>query len=472
MENRTEGSLAGLVDIISILKDILREWWVILILSVSVSLFANIWVNQSYKPQYTVTSTFVVTAKGMNTNVYQNLTSAKELAGRFAQVLNSNVMKRKVAGELGMKKFTASTSVNILPETNLMELTVTADSAMESYNVMKSIMNNYNSVSDYVIENVILEVIQPPMIPMAPSNSLNVKDVMKKSFLISAAVLIAFFAVLSYFKDTVKNEKEVLKKVDARYLGTIYHERKVKSLRGIRKAGKLSMLIQNPLLSFRFVESNKMTASRVRNHMKKHGYKTLLVTSVMENEGKSTVAANLALALAQENNHVLLIDCDFRKPAQYKIFGTAEEDTVNLPDILENKKASASILKKQKHSGLYTIFNSTPMTSPEGLLENGVLERILDFFRKKMDYIIVDTSPMALVSDTEELAQFMDAAVLVIKQDMVLAKDINDMIDVLNRTQSKVLGCIFNDVVTRLTESGSRYGSHYGYGGHYGKNSE
>ena len=82
-----------------------------------------------------------------------------------------------------------------------------------------------------------------------------------------------------------------------------------------------------------------------------------------------------------------------------------------------------------------------------------------------MDYVVIDTSPLALVADTEELAQMTDASVLVVREDTVLTKDINDAIDILNNTRGKVLGCILNGSSSRST---GRNG-HYGYGGHYGK---
>ena len=93
------------------------------------------------------------------------------------------------------------------------------------------------------------------------------------------------------------------------------------------------------------------------------------------------------------------------------------------------------------------------------------LKQIIAFCREKMDYVVIDTSPLALVADTEELAQMTDASVLVVRQDTVLTKDINDAIDILNNTRGKVLGCILNGVMSQnMAGSG-----HYGYGGHYGK---
>ncbi|MEE1031461.1 MAG: polysaccharide biosynthesis tyrosine autokinase [Ruminococcus sp.] len=473
--NKKPGS--SRIDITSIIKDVTKEWWVILLLSISVSLFADVWVSASYTPEYTVSSTFVVTSNSMNSNVYQNLTSAKELAQNFSTILQSTVLKKKVAEELGMSSFDAQTSVSIVPETNLMELKVISNSAMKSYRIMKSIMNNYNSVSDYIISNVILEVLQQPTIPMAPSNPLNTSGLRSKCFLLTAALLCGILAVLSYMKDTVKNKYEVEEKIDAKLLGTIYHEKKVKSVFNLKKSKSVSMLIQNPLLSFGFVEANKMAAARIRSQMHKRGDKVLLITSVTENEGKSTVAANIAMALAQENKRVLLIDCDFRKPAQYKIFGAKGKRVVDLPKVLSNKAESKELLYQYKNTSLYTILNKQASTELEELLEYGSLQRILEFAKKRMDYIIMDTSPVALVSDTEELAQLADSSVLVVRRDTALAKHINDTIDALNNAGSTVIGCIFNDAIVRVEDRvtqyryGGHYG-HYGYGGRYGKRAD
>lgn len=469
MEQKMENGLARQIDFTSMARDVLRQWWVILLLALSVSLFANIWASSTYAPQYRTTTTLAVTAKGMNSNVYQNLTSAKELATRFSQVLDSAVLQKTVMKELGMNEYEADTTVEQVPETNLLTLTVTAGSAMEAYRVMQSILENYDTVSDYVIENVILEEIQPALIPERPLNSSEEGRVTKLSFLISAGIFALCFAAISYIRDTVKNEGEFSEKIDAKLLGTIYHEKKA-MFRSSAKAKAASMHIQSPLRSFRFVESNKMTASRIRSHMDKEEAKVLLFTSVMENEGKSTVAANIAIALAQEGKKVMLIDCDFRKPAQYKIFKVPREETVNFPELLKKEQISGNVIKRWEGS-LYTIFNSTASSSLEGYLGNGILDKVLEFARKKMDYVLIDTSPMALVSETEELAQKADASVLVVRCDMVLAKDINDAIDALNNTNGKVLGCVLNDAAPGLpgTRSHYGYGSRYGYGGYYGK---
>lgn len=465
MEERIDSENVQQIDLISMLKDIGREWITILLLSIAAALFADIWICATYQPEYKTSTTFVVTAKGMNSNIYQNLSSTKDLAQQFTEILGSNVLKKKVAQDIGVNSLDVETSVDLVPETNLITLSVKAKTAAESYRVLRSVMENYNTVSDYAIKNVIIETIQQPSVAMSPSNPLNEKRMVLKVFLIAAGCLIVLVAGISYIRDTIKNPGEVSSKLDTRLLGTIAYEKKSKSLSMNRKKGYLSMLISNPLRSFAYVESSKMAASRVRSYMDKEQAKVLLVTSVMENEGKSTVAANLALSLAQEGNRVMLMDCDFRKPAQFKIFDVRDNEETDLGDVLINHKSVDRIIRNWNDSNLYMILNKTSSNSIETLLKSTTLKQIIAFCRERMDYVVVDTSPLALVADTEELAQMTDASVLVVRQDTVLAKDINDAIDILNNTRGKVIGCILNGTASQSTGGNS----HYRYGGHYGK---
>lgn len=466
MEERIDGGLVPQIDLISMLKDIAKEWWAILLLSLAVALFADIWVNVTYQPEYKTSTTFVVTAKGMNTNVYQNLNSTQQLAQQFTEIMDSNVLKKKVAQDLKMSSLNIDSSVDLVPETNLITLSVKAGTAVESYRILQSIMKNYNTVSDYAIKNVIIETIQSPAVSMAPVNPLNEKKTMIVAFIAAAAVFMVLVAGLSYLRDTIKNPKDVTSKLDTRLLGSIYHEKKSKSIKLRKKKEFVSMLISNPLRSFQYAESNKMMSSRVRSYMDKENAKTLLVTSVMENEGKSTVAANLALGLAQEGSRVMLIDCDFRKPAQYKIFDMEGKDADDLGKVLTGKAGTENLICNWNDTNLYMILNRTSSNSIEALLKSTTLRQIVGFCRQNMDYVIIDTSPLALVSDTEELAQMADASVLVVRQDTVLTKDINDAIDILNNTRGKVLGCVLNDASSSQITGST---AHYGYGGYYEK---
>lgn len=458
-----EKKLRRQIDIFSILRDVAREWITIVLFAVSASLLANIWVTEMYVPEYTSKTIFTVSSKSANGSIYQDLASAESLAQRFTQVLESNILKKKVAEDLNQESFTAQTSVKQIEETNMVELTVTASSAMDSYRTITSIMENYDEVSHYVVGNVILYVIQQPVIPLSPSNSKNPVRPMEYTFLLSALLAIAYIAFFSVRRDTVQNAYQMKEKIDAELLGVIYHEK----IRRKRKKSEEhpSMLIANPLRSFSFVESSRMAAARIRSRMDRQHAKVIMITSVAENEGKSTVAANIALSIAKEGKKVLLIDCDFRKPSQYLIFEQSE--TPDFIQLLKEGKPEQAIIPYQ-HTTLSIVCNQQADPSAERLLESGELKHMIDAYRERMDYILLDTAPLALVSDTEDLARLADKTLLVVREDVIPAKKINDTIDVLNQTNAPVLGCILNNAVQGLTAKTGHYG-YRSYGGHYGK---
>ena len=85
------------IDIASIVRDLIRQWWVVLLFSVTIAILVNVVVNSQYTPVYATSTTFVVTTRGTNTSVYQNIASASDTAARFQTILESNVLKREIA---------------------------------------------------------------------------------------------------------------------------------------------------------------------------------------------------------------------------------------------------------------------------------------------------------------------------------------------------------------------------------------
>ena len=101
---------------------------------------------------------------------------------------------------------------------------------------------------------------------------------------------------------------------------------KNRTLKSKLKAVTKALLITNPTISFGYLEAFQKLSFRIHSEMKSKNQKVLLVTSIGENEGKSTVASNIALALAQNGSNVVLADLDLRRPAIYKIFDIKADD--------------------------------------------------------------------------------------------------------------------------------------------------
>ena len=170
-----------------------------------------------------------------------------------------------------------------------------------------------------------------------------------------------------------------------------------------------------------------------------------MVTSVGENEGKSTIAANLALALAEKGRRAVLLDCDFRKPSLHKIFELSipKENTLTAYLLQQDKDPSSCLTEDKKHGILLGISHNSSKNITK-LLNNGKLPALLAQLRTQADYILLDTPPMLAAADAETLAAMADTAVLVVRSDFMPTASINEGLDRLRKSAPDVSGYVLN----------------------------
>ena len=320
--------------------------------------------------------------------------------------------------------------------------------------------------------DIVLNILQDPNIPFTADNPLYAGDLMKKAFLIAGAVLIFLFGLLSVMRDTLKTEEDITDKLDARSLGAISYEMKYKSVRELLRHKKKGLLINDPLAGFGFVESCRKFSSKVEYRMEKEGWKTLAVTSVSENEGKSTVAANLAVSLAEKDYRVVLIDGDLRRPSQFLIFGLHPNEDNEIGEFLKRERKHFNLLMKTSVPKLYVIGGRNCYSSSTDILQGDMAGKFLQRCKESADYIIVDTPPTAVLGDAELWGQYADAVLFVERQNFIYAEDINTMIDKFRAQQTRVLGVVLNGVQSFgsvVSSTVGRYSSRYGGYGNYGK---
>lgn len=473
-KNRDEISAAvdSGVDLFTLVQDILRNWWVILLGALAGAMLTYVVTSVQYVPEYTTTATFVVGSKGSN-NTYSNLSAAYSMAQTFEKVLKSNVMEKIICENLGMEEVDAEITTEVKEGTNLLTLNVTADTAKDSIDIIRTIMEHYSEVSIYTVGNAVLSVLEEPKMPYASTNPLNTRREMKKGFLGGAGICILLFGLLSFMQNSVKQEKEIEKKLDARSLGAISYEFKYKTLREFVHHKKSAALIDNPIASFPFVESYKKLAAKVEYQMAKDDRKVLVVTSTAENEGKSTVAANLAISLAEQGKKVILVDGDIRRPSQFLIFDLKVEEKNELGEFLKGSGVLTDILMKGERPHLFFLGGRNCYSSSTEILHTDKLPKLMNACRKYADYVIIDTPPAGLMGDAQVFAQCADAVLMVVRQNYMLAEDVNDIMDDFRDNHTKILGVVLNGVQTFSSVADSsvgRYYGKYGYGqyGHYG----
>lgn len=467
-ENRTEQIDLLSFDPVTIVRDVLKRWYLIVIAAVLAGMAAYVISDLRYVPAYTTTTTFVVSARGSSTSVYQNLSATTNLTTVFSEVLNSSLLRATVLEKLGMSSFDGTISASAIAETNLLTLRITASDPRTAFLVTRAVIENHQVVSYQVLGDTILEVLQSPTVPVAPTNPVTSVHNMKRAACYAAAAMCVLLAALSYMRDTVRSKREAEKKLECHVLGEIRHERKYKTLGTLLKRAKTSILITNPATSFLFVETIRKLRRRVEQRMPEDG-KVLMVTSVMENEGKSTVAVNLALALAQKGKRVLLLDCDLRKPACCKILDYPWHGP-GTTDVAGGAAELAEAVVQMENTGLCLLLEQRGSRSSIEVSGSEGMEALIKNAREGYDYVVMDTPPMSAAPDAECMMELADASLLVVQQNVATADMINSASATLRGARAKLLGCVVNNVYRLFLTQGGGYGYGAGYGyGRYGK---
>lgn len=184
--------------------------------------------------------------------------------------------------------------------------------------------------------------------------------------------------------------------------------------------------------------------------------KTIVVTSSVPGEGKSTIVGNIAMCLAKDGSRVLIIDCDLRKPTLHRKFKISNEK--GLTDCLINKNTLKEVVQ-QYSDRMFIITAGTIPPNPSEIVGSKTMELFLKELSINYDYIVLDTPPLLAVTDAQLLASKCDATLFVIRAGKTKEKIIGKGYKELTNVNANVIGSILNSV------DGSDRGNYYKYYG-------
>lgn len=422
-----------------ICMDLIRNVWMILLAAVAVWCAATAWHNLTFDPQYTSSATLAVVVKGQS-NAYSSLSVATQMADVYGQVFESEALRDKMREDTG-EDIEGTISCSLIEETNLLVLNATSPKPRQSYVFLYSALRNYKEVAGQVFSNADLKMVQEPDIPYTPSNT---SWMLKNRYLLMALAAIGMAAIIALYyvmRFTVKTVKSAEYQLDGKILGVIPYEKKD---RNGKRESKQALILTSPSVSMDYAEAGRRTEARIEYQMRKNKQKVLLVTSIGENEGKSTVAANLALSMAEKHKKVLLVDGDLRKPAQYKIFETSDENRISFEQILKEEYDWRKAVYPGKTKGVKEMLQFTGVKHPEQCMKEERLRKLLQEWKQDFDYIIVDCSPVMVSVDAEVWMSVVDAVILVVREDWADIRLINDTVDLVRQTGSDFAGFVLN----------------------------
>lgn len=212
-------------------------------------------------------------------------------------------------------------------------------------------------------------------------------------------------------------------------------------------------------------ESYRMLQANLKFLSSDHHVQVFVVTSSIPKEGKSTVVANLALALGELGHRVLVIDADMRRPSQHQVWELP--NTLGLSNVLvEQKDWHEAIRPEDDQLDILTAGVTPP--NPVPLIDSHHMAVLLEEFHQAYDYVLIDSPPLAVAADALLLGKMTDGVLLVTRPGLVDSGSAQSAKDALVRSGQKVLGLVINGVIPE-NEPDSYY--YYYAQDYYGENS-
>lgn len=226
---------------------------------------------------------------------------------------------------------------------------------------------------------------------------------------------------------------------------------------------------QNTLMSetFRNVRTNLQ-------FMLESSQKVILVTSTVSGEGKSFISANLAISLSLLGKKVVIVGLDIRKPGLNKIFNIPRKE-MGITQYLSNpeKNLMDFVQSSDVSKNLYIIPGGTVPPNPTELLARDGLDKAIAILRKEFDYVILDTAPVGMVTDTLLIGRIADLSVYVCRADYTRKAEFALINELADNNKLPNLCTVINGLDLQKKKYGyyygyGKYGKYYGYGKRYG----
>lgn len=451
------------IDLLNLVDDMwkgFRKFWELFLTLIIICTIVFTGINiLRYQPVYESYVTFVVNKN--QTSEGDSLVAAR-LANSFDYVLASGGLTNTIKNDLEIEEdedIPATIFASNLEDTNFLTITAQSEDAEQAEAVIESIARNYPSIAPQVAGTVELISLDRSGEASEPMSSFQPVVTVLKGLLIGCVLTLVILAVMSLMDSTIRRYDDLKKYMSIPNLGTI----PVIRFKKRKKIIDTAISIMNEQAPQSFKESINTIRTRVEKEMKQKKCHSLMVTSSIPGEGKSTIAANLAVALSQRSKKILLIDLDLRHPSLYKMFGiTDAKIKKGITDLLKGRANFDDVVYSELLPNLDLVCGEKSVANPSAILSSSIMKKLLEEVKDYYDYIIIDTPPSAMISDALSIADKVDAVLYVVRQDYVKSRHLREGIGLLAGAETEIIGCVLNYAEAGIT--------HYGYGKYgYGK---
>lgn len=461
MENNEYMDMKKILNIISSKKIFIA---LIILLSLVMGYFYSYYYK---KPQYNSSVTVLLTgdeAQGEKQVTQTDLNLNSGLISTYGSIAKSANVLSKVIENLGLDISVQNLQKNLtvaeIKNTQFLKITVenqNPETAMKIANeISKVFVEQIKTI--YNIQNI--NIIDTAEISNTPCNINHIKDmaIALMAGIFTSGVLILILYILD---DTIKSEKDIPVNLKLETIGTIPNTNKTNN----------ELIIETDPKSY-IVECLKTTRTNILYASNINKKKAILFTSAREKEGKSFIVNNIAVAFAQANKKVLIVDTNLRNSkGRSQIFEnqTGEGLSDFIKEItgnkLENLEKAKQYIKETKIPNLHILESGTIPPNPSELLSSTNMRNLLELLKSMYDLVLLDGTPSMMVSDSIALSTMVDSTILIAENKVSKINELKKTKRQIQDVGGKIMGVILNKSdVQHNKYYGKGYGYYYGDG--------
>lgn len=441
---------------------LLRSRWVTVFGAVIVTVLGAVAISLLTTPLYQAsTRLFVSTSAGSSlSDAYQGNRFSQERVVSYAELLTGATLAQRTIDKLGLNMSSSKLQTNVTasakPDTVLIGVNVMDDSPVRARDIANTLSDEFVAMvreletpedgtapdSRVVVE----QRASIPEHPVVPRTNRNIAV----SLLLGLALGVGLAVLRDMLDNTVKNRETLEEITGAGIVGSIPLDKERRT---------------HPAISFDYDNSGIAEAFRkLRTNLQflaiDNPPRVIVLTSSMPSEGKSTTAINIALALAEAEHSVVLVDGDMRRPMLHKYLDLV--GPVGFSTVLSGAASLDEALQKTRFPGLTVLTSGAVPPNPSELLGSQSARSLLNELRQQFDYVIVDSTPLLAVTDAAILAAASDGVLIMARFGQTKRDQLAHAVGNLQSVGAPLLGAVFTMVPARGSSSYNYSYSYYG----------
>ena len=435
---------------------ILRKRWVSLAVLALVGVAAAAAASLSATPAYQATSGvyFSIPTGTSGSDLSQGSSYTQSQMLSYAELATQPLVLEEVISDLGLGvtplQLSRTVTAEASPNTVILHLSASDPSPRQAARIANSLADRLSATVQRLsprsasgTPTITAEIVEEAVPPVRPSSPKTVRNAV--AGLLAGILLGVLFALGREVLDTrVRSREDVERLTPAPVLGEVVRARSARAHEQTMFAAGTSLEAE----AYRRVRTNLGFLGIEDRPL------TLVLTSALAGEGKSSICTNLGQAISRSSTRVLLIDADLRRPAIHRYTGL--EGAVGLTTVLIGEADVEDVIQPWGPNLDVLAAGSVP-PNPSELLGSRAMDRVLEEVRGRYDVILIDAPPLLPVTDAAILSTTVSGAVLVASCSKVHRAELTDALSALDRVDARVLGIIVNEARPGRTD-------HYHYG--------